>query len=162
MVREQSKYGSIEHDLKRDDVYFGLMLNKALPDTVDYTNWECYGFQNKDGKTVFAFAYHSYIETTCNRLSQLECELAVASFDKHWATKRRISIMLSLFFNRDRYNRITVLIGESNEQAVKFSKLAGFTLEGTIRKPAGNENLLQFSLLKEEWLAGDFCYGWNS
>jgi hypothetical protein len=156
MARKQHLYGSTDDDIAiRDDEYFGSLLNEALPDTTDYRIWECFGFI-RNGQPSFAWSYHSYLGCGSNQRRWYEAELSVASFSERWATKSKIKQMLSLFFNRSCYNRLTVLIRPSNRQAVKFSNLAGFTLEGTIRQPAGEEEILQFSLLREDWQQGKF------
>ena len=149
MVRNESKYAILENDL-RDDKYWGGLLNEALPPVLDYRNWECYGIE-RDGKPLVAWAYHSYTGIENGRYSNYEAEMAIAAFTKRWATKKRIGQMLSLFFHRSMYNRLTALIRSDNWQAVKLVKLAGFTLEGIIRKPRNELDILQFSMLKEDW-----------
>lgn len=139
----------------RDDKYWGELLNLSLPPTTDYTKWECYGIK-ENGVPLVAWCYHSYIGCPSNARNEYEAEMSIAAFNRKWAKKNNIKIMLSLFFNRNGYNRLTALINPNNRQAVKLVKLAGFTLEGIIRKPAGKPDILQFSLLKEDWEKGRF------
>lgn len=141
----------------RDDKYFGELLNKKFPNTTDYTKWECFGFV-KNGKPLVAWCYHSYSGVNNNLRKNYEAEITITSYSKLWATKHKISQILALFFERPCYNRLTVLTHSSNRQAVKLSKLAGFILEGIIRQPADKEDILQFSMLREDWQQGKF-YG---
>lgn len=138
-----------------DDLKWGELLNKHLPPTVDYRLWECYGIE-KNGKPLVAWSYHSYQNIGSNRHQNYEAEMSICSFDRRWATKNNISLMLSLFFKRNMYNRLTALIRIDNRQAVKLVKLAGFTLEGIIRRPKNELDILQFSLLREDWERGRF------
>ena len=150
MVGNGYKHGNSHHDL-RDDEKWGDILNKHLPPTVDYRKWECYGIEG-----AVAWCYHSYIGIGSSQRQYYEAEMSICGLNPKWATRRRITVMLSLFFNRNMYNRLTALIRSDNRQAVKLVKLAGFTLEGIIRKPANELDILQFSILKEEWEKGRF------
>lgn len=162
MVGEQSKLRCSGYDIAiRDDKRFGEVLNKGIPDVVDCTKWECYGFVDKNDKPIVAWCYHSYLGNGSHRYQYYEAEMSIVALNKRWATKNRINQMLTLFFKRNGYNRLTALIKKSNWQAVKLVKLAGFTLEGIIRQPANIEEILQFSILKEDWQRGCF-YGENN
>lgn len=148
------------NDDLRDDVFWGAMLNDKLPRTVDYRKWECFGIKKK-GVPLVAWCFHSYGNIGSNRHHVYEAEMSICSFDRRWATKGNISIMLALFFRNSMYNRLTALIRTDNRQAVRLVKLAGFTLEGIIRRPACELDIFQFSILREDWLGGRFyelCY----
>jgi len=150
MAGNRDKYGNPYHDLRNDEKW-GEILNKHLPPTIDYRIWECYGIEG-----AVAWCYHSYIGIGSSHRQYYEAEMSIYALNKRWATRRRITVMLSLFFNRNMYNRLTALIRSDNRQAVKLVKLAGFTLEGIIRKPMNELDILQFSILKEDWEKGRF------
>lgn len=154
MAGNRAKLRELDNDLRNDE-YWGGLLNKHLPPTVDYRLWECYGIVKND-KPIVAWCYHSYQNIGSNRHQNYEAEISICSFDRSWAKKSNISVMLALFFYRDVYNRLTALIRIDNRQAVKLVKLAGFTLEGVIRRPRNELDILQFSILKEDWEVGRF------
>lgn len=150
MAGNGHKHGYSYNDL-RDDEKWGAVLNDKLPPTVDYRKWECYGIEGK-----VAWCYHSYIGIGSSQRQYYEAEMSICALSPRWATREKITIMLSLFFKRNMYTRLTALIRSDNRQAVKLVKLAGFTLEGIIRKPSNELDILQFSLLKEDWQKGRF------
>jgi hypothetical protein len=151
MAWNELELRELNNDL-RNDAKWGAVLNECLGGLVDYTKMPCYG----NDKVVWS--YHSYFESGNNRYSFYEAEMSIFDLDKRWATKRLISIMLALFFRNNMYNRLTALIEVDNRQAVRLVKLAGFTLEGIIRRPVNFKNILQFSILREDWEKGRF-YG---
>lgn len=153
MARNWNEFCKLDDDL-RDDLYWGKLLNEHLPPTIDYRLWECYGI--KKDKPLVAWCYHSYQNIGSNRHQNYEAEMSICSFDRRWATKYNISLMLALFFKRNMYNRLTALIRIDNRQAVKLVKMAGFTLEGIIRRPKCELDILQFSMLREDWEKGRF------
>jgi hypothetical protein len=149
MVRNEYKPRSAKNDLN-DNSYWGGLLNKALPDTIDYTKLRCYGVI-KDGEPVVAWAFHSCLEYKQHNINLQEASVSIASFRNDWNPIKVIKLILSLFFKDTCYNRLTAVTHPSNRQAVRLVKLAGFTLEGILRKPSGIENIMQFSLLREDW-----------
>jgi len=150
MAGNKRKFREPDDDL-RDDEYWGGVLNDNLPPTVDYRTWECFGIKDR-----VAWSYHSYAGIGSQRHQYYEAEMSICGLHPRWATKKRVALMLALFFKRNMYNRLTALIRIDNRQAVKLVKLAGFTLEGIVRRPACELDILQFSLLKEDWEKGRF------
>lgn len=151
MARNRDELLAAGNDL-RDDKKWGEVLNKHLNPLVDYRLWPCYGNGN------VAWSYHSYFECKNNRYQYYEAEISIVSLNRRWANKEIIKIILALFFHKSNYNRLTALIRIDNRQAVKLVKLTGFILEGIIRKPKNELDILQFSLLREDWERGRF-YG---
>ena len=84
-------------------------------------------------------------------VKELEASVSIAAFRKDWNPFKVIQLILSLFFKDSCYNRLTAVTHPSNRQAVRLVKLAGFTLEGILRKPVDVENIMQFSILREDW-----------
>jgi len=149
MVRNKSIIRSTENDIDTNQ-YWGELLNKALPGTIDYTKLRCYGVIDNN-KPVVAWAFNSYLEHKQHNIKELEASVSIASFEADWKPLRTIRLILSLFFKDSCYNRLTAVTHSSNRQAVRLLKVAGFTLEGILRKPAGIENIMQFSILREDW-----------
>lgn len=139
------------HDLN-DNEYWGALLNDAIPNSIDYREIQCYGIM-KDNKPVIAWAYHSFLSNAWKNhaIKELEASVSIASFKDDWKPFKTIKLILSLFFKQPCYNRLTATTHASNGQAVRLVKLAGFTLEGIQRKPSHIEDILQFSLLREDW-----------
>ena len=156
MARNKCQLASAKDDLNAND-YWGNLLNGKFPNKIDFTQLQCYGVI-KEGKPVVAWAFHSYLGYKNNNMMELEAGVSIASFSKDWKPRRTIKKILSLFFKDMRYNRLTAVTHTSNRQAVRLVKLAGFTQEGIIRRPAKIENKLQFSLLREDFEGGRF-YG---
>lgn len=156
MARNEFEFGSAKNDLN-DNQYWGELLNKTLPDTIDYTKIQCYGII-EDGKPVVAWSFNSFLLHSEHNVKEQEASVSIAAFRKDWKPLKVIRLILSLFFNNTCYNRLTAVTHPSNRQAVRLVKIAGFTLEGILRKPAKTENLMQFSILREDWKGGRF-YG---
>jgi hypothetical protein len=144
-----------EHGSSENDINWGEMLNKALPDTIDFREANCWGAA-ENGKPLVAWAFHSYLARKNHNIKEYEASVSIASFTPHWHPLKMIRLILALFFKNTGYDRLTAVTHKSNHQAVRLVKLAGFTLEGEIRKPAKIENKLQFSILREDWEAGRF------
>lgn len=156
MVRNECKSGRTADDLN-DNKFWGGLLNKALPNGIDYRNVKCYGIIKNDQPMV-AWSYYSFLEHQDSNRRLIEASVSIAAFHKQWHPFTTIRLILSFFFQEKRYNRLTAVTFPSNRQAVRLVNLAGFTLEGIIRRPAGFENYMQFSLLREDWENGRF-YG---
>lgn len=156
MARDESIVRSPKDDLN-NNLYWGKLLNSKFPNGLDFTKFQCYGVV-KGSKPLVAWAFHSYLNRRNSNLIEYEASVSIASFTKVWHPLRTIRLILSLFFKDSCYNRLTAVTLESNRQAVRLLKIAGFTQEGYIRRPAQEENKLQFSILREDWEAGRF-YG---
>jgi RimJ/RimL family protein N-acetyltransferase len=130
--------------------YWGTKLNEAIPDRIDYTKCQCYGII-KEGMPSVAWAFNSFLMHKESNIQELEASVSLAAFRKDWNPLTTIKLILSLFFKDSCYNRLTAVTHASNRQAVRLVKLAGFTLEGILRKPAGIEDIMQFSILREDW-----------
>lgn len=158
MARKQLKHGTSEYDLAlRDDDRFGALLNEALPDTINFTALPCYGITRGE-EVLVIWCFNSFFEHTEHNIRELEASVSIASCVKDWKPLRTIRLILSLFFKDTCYNRLTAVTHSKNRQAIRLVKLAGFTLEGILRKPASIENIMQFSILREDWQRGRF-YG---
>ena len=120
--------------------------------SIDYKKLQCCGII-KDGKPVVAWAFNSFLQHTESNIQELEASVSIAAFEKDWSPFKVIPLILSLFFKDSCYNRLTAVTHPSNRQAVRLLKIAGFTLEGILRKPAEIENIMQFSILREDWEA---------
>jgi len=156
MVRNKREFRCTENDIN-DNNYWGELLNSKFPGTLDFREFQCYGVI-KDGEPLVAWAYHSYLSRKNHNIVDQEASVSIASFQTDWKPLRTIRLILSLFFKDTCYNRLTAVTHSSNRQAVRLVKLAGFTLEGRIRKPTGTEDKLQFSILREDYKGGRF-YG---
>ena len=156
MARNKRKLRSTENDLN-DNEYWGGLLNKALPDRIDYTKIQCFGII-ENGEPVVAWSFNSFMEHKEHNIKELEASVSIAAFKSDWKPISTIRLILSLFFKDTCYNRLTAVTHPSNRQAVRLVKLAGFTLEGVLRKPSNIENIMQFSILREDWQGGRF-YG---
>ena len=150
MVGNKFEFRNSENDIALNE-YWGELLNKRIPGQLDYKQSECFGIID-DGQPVVAWSYNSFKEVKNNNIQELECSVSIASFRGEWKPFKVIPLILSLFFKNKCYNRLTALTSVKNRQAVRLLKLAGFTLEGIIRKPASVDNIMQFSLLREEYV----------
>lgn len=153
MARNEHQLRHTTYDIKRNDKRFGMLLNQLITRPLDFRDWECYAIL-KDNKPLCVWSYHSYIGLNHSR-SEFEAEISIAANSKKWPVKYTVRNILSLFFGRNGYNRVTALVHKDNRQAVKLVELAGFIVEGIIRKPEGQEDILQYSLLKQEWKGGN-------
>lgn len=149
MVGNESIVRSSKDDLK-NNFYWGSKLNEALPDRIDYRRLQCFGIVD-NGEPVVAWSFNSFQLHTESNIRELEASVSIAAFRKDWKPFKVIPLILSLFFKDSCYNRLTAVTHPSNRQAVRLLKVAGFTLEGILRKPAGIENIMQFSILREDW-----------
>lgn len=147
MVRNEYKPLSAEDDLNQ---YWGGLLNEALPHRIDFTKTWCSGII-QDGKPVVAWSFNSYLEHVEHNIKELEASVSIAAFQADWKPLKVIRLILSLFFKDTCYNRLTAVTHSSNRQAVRLVNLAGFTLEAILRKPTGIEDIMQFSILREDW-----------
>jgi len=150
MARNKSIIRSTENDLDTNQ-FWGELLNEALPDRIDYTKLNCCGVVDEKQEPVVAWAFNSFLQHKEHNIKELEASVSIASFKSDWKPLRTIRLILSLFFKDSCYNRLTAVTHSSNRQAVRLLKVAGFTLEGILRKPAGIENIMQFSILREDW-----------
>lgn len=142
----------------RDDLYWGSLINEKFPEkNTDYSKFACFGVK-KEGKPQVGWCFHSYLKGNSNLQNHMQAEVTIAAFSSNWNVRKTLKILFYLFFSNKVYNRLTALILPSNRQAVRLVKLAGFTLEGVIRTPAECEDILQFSLLREDWKTGRY-YG---
>lgn len=151
MVGNKLVIGHTKNDLN-NNWFWGSKLNEALPNTIDYRKLQCFGII-KDNKPSVAWAYNSFLQHTEHNIKELEASVSIAAFRKDWNPLTTIKLILSLFFKNSCYNRLTAVTHQSNRQAVRLVKLAGFTLEGILRKPVGIEDIMQFSILREDWEA---------
>ena len=128
----------------RDDKLIGAKLNKTLGrSNIDYTQWECW----QTGSLIWGL--HSYLEyLDCNLLNKLGVELAIAN-QPGQITKKMIKTIYREIFPR--YDRLTALISPDNKQACRFARIAGFTLEGRLRKVDKGKDVYIFSIFKEEY-----------
>lgn len=157
MARNEREFGCSADDL-RDDSYWGDLISSKFPEkTTNYSKFACFGIK-KNGVPQVAWCYHSYLKGNSNLQNHMQAEITIASFSTNWNVRKTLKILFYLFFQNNVYNRLTALILPSNRQAVRLVKLAGFTLEGIIRTPEDSENILQFSLLREDWKSGKY-YG---
>jgi len=127
----------------RDDKLIGKKLNNYFgKDIIDYTEWECW----QTGSLLWAL--HSYIEYQSNMLNKFQVELAVLN-EGGQITRSVIKKVYKEIFPR--YERLTALISPNNKQACKFARVAGFTLEGRLRKVDKGGDVNIYSILEQEY-----------
>lgn len=68
-----------------------------------------------------------------------------------WMTLGFLRLLHDYIFNQLGCVRVTSLIDESNEKALKQAKRVGFVEEGRLRKGAENCDVLVFGMLKEDF-----------
>ena len=156
MVGNEYKFLGAKDDIT-SNYYIANLLNKALPNSVNFKKVKCYALC-KNNEPLVAWAFHDGKIYTDSDGEFKEGQVSIAAFDKKWRPFSTVRLILSLFFNDKGYNRLTAVTHINNRQAVRLVNFAGFTLEGIIRRPADIGNLMQFSLLKTDWEKGRF-YG---
>lgn len=128
----------------RDDQVIGQKLNKYFKrSNIDYTKWESW----KTGSLLWAL--HSYLEYKENMLTKFQVELTVLNEDGGQMSRNVIRTVYREIFPR--YERLTALISPHNEQACKFARVAGFTLEGRLRRVDHGKDINIYSIFEDEY-----------
>ena len=99
----------------------------------------------ENGEVIGVAAVYNYDGSSCE---------AAWEGKKGWMTLGFLRLLHDYIFNQLGCRRVTSLIDESNEVALKQAKRVGFVEEGRLRKGAEDGDVLVFGMLKE-----DFKYG---
>lgn len=95
-----------------------------------------------------------------NHFSQYSCCAHIAGRPgRMWMTPEFLYAIFDYPFNGMRLQRLTGLIPERNERAIKFDEHLGFVREGRMRNAlADGEALLVYGMLREEckWISEEF------
>jgi len=98
-----------------------------------------------DGKVAWVVGFSRYV--TYKDGADIELTVAV----EKGITRESLRIVFWYVFETARCNRCTVRTSASNTKAQKLAKQLGFVHEGTLRKGLGDEDMMIYGLLRNEY-----------
>lgn len=118
----------------------------AIKNASDFGLYRAIGVE-VDGKLEAGVVYNNY------RPVYRTIDASVAADSPKWASRSILRGILSVPFDDLCVNRVTAVIGHTNERAQRFVKGIGFTREGCARYAFGDQHGVIFGMLKKEFEA---------
>ena len=107
----------------------------------------------KDGRFVAGVVFNDYNGSNI-------CMHVASDGSRHWLTREYLWFVFHYAFEQANVKRITGLVGESNEAAIRFDTHIGFSEEARLKDAHPDGDLIVFCMRKEDcrWLRRDHEY----